>query len=145
MRQSYRILVAVLLAVIAISCGSDPENYSPEYNKQIYHAPISKDSIPIKKEEYVKHYYSNGNLKSEGRIKNGKKNGYWKYYQDNGQLAEQGNFMDDKKDGWWEEYLGNGNTCCIGNYQMDKKMGYWRYYHSNTYSTYWNIYITKYG
>ena len=73
------------------------------------------------KQTYVT-YYSNGNLKEEGFIKNDINEGLWKYYYKDGQLDKKGNFKNGKKDGLWEAYL-NGKIVQSYNYKLDKLEG----------------------
>ncbi|MFZ9848342.1 MAG: toxin-antitoxin system YwqK family antitoxin, partial [Flavobacteriales bacterium] len=49
----------------------------------------------------LKLFNIDGNVFSEGDLKNGKKNGWWKTYNDEGKLIEVGQYIDDQKDGRW--------------------------------------------
>ncbi len=49
----------------------------------------------------LKLYNIDGNVLSEGDLKNGKKNGWWKTYNDEDKLIEVGQYIDDEKDGRW--------------------------------------------
>ena len=45
--------------------------------------------------------YENGQKKSEGKFKDGKKEGKWTEWYGNGQIWSEGNYKDGKKDGKW--------------------------------------------
>ena len=50
---------------------------------------------------YVRNYYDNGTLQSEGEMKNGLPNGFWKYYDPFGKLNKYGQYIYGKRDGRW--------------------------------------------
>ena len=58
--------------------------------------------------DFWRHFYENGKLKREGRLKNGKNDGLWKGYYENGELMEEGNFKIGKKVGSWKYYNQEG-------------------------------------
>lgn len=74
---------------------------------------------------YVKFYYENGTVSSEGFMKNGKPDGYWKTYYPNGKLKSEGNRKFFMLDSSWVFYNEKGDTAQIINYKNDKKHGYW--------------------
>ena len=45
--------------------------------------------------------YENGQNKSKGKVKDGKRNGKWTYWHENGQIKEERNYKDGKKNGKW--------------------------------------------
>ena len=51
-----------------------------------------------------KTYHYNGNLKSIGSLKDGKKEGEWKYYHKNGELKDVGSYKLGKREGEWKTY-----------------------------------------
>lgn len=50
---------------------------------------------------YVKNYYDNGVLQSEGTMKNGLPDGVWKFYDPYGKLNQVGAYVLGKRDGRW--------------------------------------------
>lgn len=59
---------------------------------------------------YVKNYYDNQTMKSEGWTLDNQKNDYWYYYYDNGKKKEEGHFEANKKVDWWLFYDEKGVT-----------------------------------
>ena len=57
---------------------------------------------------YVKNYYKNGKMKSEGWIQQNQKNDYWFFYNENGSKKEEGHFAENKKIEWWLFYTSKG-------------------------------------
>ena len=74
--------------------------------------------------KYVKYTYSNGNISSEGFLRNKKPDGYWKSYFINGQIKSEGNRLNYKLDSTWVFYDENGITRSIINYKKGIKNGY---------------------
>lgn len=50
---------------------------------------------------YVKNYYDDGTLQSEGNMKDGLPTGIWKYYTPNGMLNQVGEYVQGKRNGRW--------------------------------------------
>jgi antitoxin component YwqK of YwqJK toxin-antitoxin module len=57
---------------------------------------------------YIKNYYDNGKLSSEGWVNQNKKTDYWFFYHKNGNKKEEGHYFNDKKTKWWIVYDVNG-------------------------------------
>lgn len=53
---------------------------------------------------YVKNYFENGKIESEGWIKDNQKVDYWFFYYVNGTKKEEGHYVNDKKFKWWILY-----------------------------------------
>lgn len=73
------------------------------------------------KEGYVKFYYPNGKVSSEGMMKSGKPDGYWKAYYENGVLKSEGDRKDFKLSGPWKFYDEKGTLVNRYNYKSGKK------------------------
>jgi len=73
------------------------------------------------KDGYVKFYYPNGNVSSEGMMKNGKPDGYWKSYYENGSVKSEGNRQNFKLSGPWKFYDEKGTLLTRYNYREGKK------------------------
>jgi antitoxin component YwqK of YwqJK toxin-antitoxin module len=56
---------------------------------------------------YVKNYFENGKIESEGWIKDNQKIDYWFYYYENGNKKEEGHYVNNKKSKWWLMYDDN--------------------------------------
>ncbi|RLC26119.1 MAG: hypothetical protein DRH21_02995, partial [Deltaproteobacteria bacterium] len=53
---------------------------------------------------YNKFYYENGQLSSEGTMRDGEPDGYWKTYYENGVVKSEGDRKDFKLDSIWTFY-----------------------------------------
>ena len=78
-----------------------------------------------------KFYGDNGKLKAQGKYENGEKEGEWKQYHDNGQLSSEGKYENGEKEGEWKIYGDNGKLKSQGKYENGKREGEMRYYHDN--------------
>ena len=75
----------------------------------------------IVKDGYIKFYYPNGNVSSEGNMKSGKPDGYWKSYYENGTMKSEGNRENFKLKGQWKFYDEKGVLVNVFNYREGKK------------------------
>jgi antitoxin component YwqK of YwqJK toxin-antitoxin module len=66
-------------------------------------------SYSFSQKEYVKDYYTNGNLKEEGWVLNNQKTDYWFFYHENGLKKEEGHYLENQKVNWWIYYDNNQN------------------------------------
>jgi len=69
---------------------------------------FSPGDYPRFEHNYWEYFYSNGNLKMEGKFYWGDKTGVWKYYYENGKLESEGSWSNNKQDGLWKWYSENG-------------------------------------
>ncbi|MCF8224967.1 MAG: hypothetical protein K9J30_03725 [Bacteroidales bacterium] len=80
----------------------------------------------------VKIYYPNGQVSSEGFVKNGKPDGYWKTYYVTGILKSEGKRTNFLLDSTWKFYDQSGNLVEEINYKLGNKSGYrYRYAYDN--------------
>ena len=77
---------------------------------------------------YQKAYFDNGNLKSEGWLKNDQKNGYWKFYYQNGNIKKEGRFSKDKPIKYWYFYTKKGIKKSAGHFINGEKSNWWLFY-----------------
>ncbi len=70
-----------------------------------------------------KFYYENGNVSSEGLIKNGKPEGYWINFYENGLIKSEGNRVNHLLDSTWIFYNEKGNFLTKINYKKGLKEG----------------------
>jgi antitoxin component YwqK of YwqJK toxin-antitoxin module len=77
---------------------------------------------------YKKIYYLNGQLSSQGEIKNGKEEGFWTYWYDNGKKAREGNFVQGKRDGTHKYWFPDGRLRGEGGFKNDVYDGKWVMY-----------------
>lgn len=68
--------------------------------RQLYTISESNDSIG-RMNGYVKNYYDNGVIQSEGEMKDGLPTGFWKIYDPFGKLNQYGQYVLGKRDGRW--------------------------------------------
>lgn len=80
------------------------------------------------KDGHQKFYYSNGQVSSEGTIKNGFPEGYWISYYPNGIIKSEGNRKNGILDSTWIFYSELGNLQSKINYKSGKKNGLTSYY-----------------
>ena len=73
--------------------------------------------------EFKQFTYPNGQVASEGILRDGKPDGLWKTYYENGQLKSIGKRTDFLLDSIWVFLKENGDTSLIINYQKDLKNG----------------------
>ena len=77
---------------------------------------------------YNTFYYSEGNISSEGTLKNGKPDAYWKSYYENGHLKSEGNRDSFLLDGPWKFYTEEGKLKEIIEYKRGKKNGFQKFF-----------------
>lgn len=71
----------------------------------------------------TRYFYENGQISSEGSLRNGKPDGYWKSYYRNGKLKAEGNRRNFKLDGPWVFYNRDGLKTSVINYKLGNKNG----------------------
>lgn len=76
-------------------------------------------------------YYSNGNKKTEGGIKNNIKEGRWKYWYENGNLWSEGNFKKGLSEGKFNIYNDDGTKYMQSNYKKGIPDGCWTFFKNN--------------
>jgi len=72
---------------------------------------------------YKRYNYPNGNISSEGIIKDGKPDGYWKSFYESGKLKSEGNRKNFELDSCWKFYNEDGKLVLEVNYRKGKKNG----------------------
>ena len=73
---------------------------------------------------YCKVFYQNGQLKSEGWVRNNQKTGYWFYYNADGVKLEEGHYKNDKKIKWWILYNDNAEIIKKSEFKNNVQNGY---------------------
>ncbi len=76
-------------------------------------------------------YYENGEVSSEGTMRNGQPDGYWKTYYENGVIKSEGNRKNFKLDSVWTFYSDSGKVAVQITYTDGKKNGIRRTYHED--------------
>lgn len=69
------------------------------------------------------YYFENGQVSSEGFLREGKPDGYWKSYYPNGKIKTEGNRKNYLLDGVWKFYTEEGMLYLTIDYVQDKKQG----------------------
>ena len=82
---------------------------------------FSQDTL--QKDGFVKFYYPNGKISSEGTLKNGKPEGYWKSYNPDGTVKSEGNRKNFQLDSLWKFFNGDGKLLLEITYKAGKKDG----------------------
>jgi len=85
---------------------------------------VSVSGQKINPDGYNKFYYPNGQISSEGNMKNGKPDGYWKTYYVTGILKSEGLRVNHELDSLWVFYNQLGDTIEKINYKYGKKNGF---------------------
>ncbi len=83
--------------------------------------------------KYHKEFYSNGQLKLEGWLDQGKKTAYWKFYYKNGVIKKQGHYKNDLPVNYWYFYRKNSSKEKEGHFIDGKQNKWWLYYDSRGY------------
>lgn len=73
---------------------------------------------------YVRDYYPNKTLKSEGWMQNNKKVDYWFFYYENGIKKEEGHFENNKRANWWIFYNAKRKIIKKCEFKNDKQDGF---------------------
>lgn len=73
---------------------------------------------------YTTYSYDNGQISSEGILKNGRPDGYWKTYYEDGTLKTEGNRKDYLLDSVWNFYTAAGNLKEVIDYKQGKRNGW---------------------
>ena len=73
-------------------------------------------------------YFQNGNISSEGILKDGKPTSYWKTYYDNGQIKSEGNRKNFLLDSVWKFYSNTGYLIDEITYKENRKDGFSKFF-----------------
>ena len=87
--------------------------------------------INLGEKEYIREFYTNKKLKSEGWMQDNKKQDYWFFYSENGSKKEEGHFENDKKTNWWIYYNAKNKIVKKCEYKNDKLNGFTIIYKDN--------------
>lgn len=79
--------------------------------------------IGFSQTEYQQYTYPNGQIASEGFLRDGKPDGIWKTYYESGKLKSLGKRTNFLLDSTWVFFAESGDTTLIVNYQRDLKNG----------------------
>ncbi|MFO8055522.1 MAG: hypothetical protein R6U19_10225 [Bacteroidales bacterium] len=84
---------------------------------------IVKAQVDTTNPHYEKFLYDNGQISSEGILREGKPDGYWKTYYKDGTIKSEGNRKNFKLDSTWKFYNSDGEINMIINYREGLKNG----------------------
>ena len=73
--------------------------------------------------------YSNGQKKSEGWLKNGKREELWTFWYEHGQKKSEGYYKVGNEDGQWVSWFADGKKQSEGNYKNGWKEGLWIFWY----------------
>ncbi|WP_459209748.1 toxin-antitoxin system YwqK family antitoxin [Aquimarina rhabdastrellae] len=95
------------------------------------HLPlVINTSTPLMEKE-LKVYYTNGTLKEEGTLIDGKLHGAWTLFYNNGEIRKKGFFKNGKPHGVCTSYSKDGRVVLIERYSEGKEHGIWKSYYTN--------------
>ena len=80
---------------------------------------------------YNQFFYENGQLSSEGNMRDGEPDGYWKNYYPNGVIKSEGNRLNYELDSIWRFYEEEGKIILEITYKSGKKNGFRTTYQGN--------------
>lgn len=78
-----------------------------------------------------KEYYTNGNIKYEAEMKDGKQNGHFIKYHPNGKIAIEGSFVNNQREGYFKTYFENGILKDEGYYKKGLGNGLMKEYYES--------------
>ena len=126
------ILFVCIVSSLLSGCGSVEETICKETEGQerngLVYLPNQQE--PFTGKNLCK--YENGQIKSEGKFKDGKEDGKWTAWHSNGQKLKESNYKDGKKDGkwtWWSLFTGKKTS--EENWKDGKWDGKWTTWHLN--------------
>ncbi len=118
----------VLLLTCACSCNLQSSKNTPDTAQKMNpvpsYKPIESDTVNGLYQEF----YSNGNIKLKGFLKDGKREGDWSYFYENGKLWSRGEYTKGLRNGISNVYYENGVKKIDGNYVDDVPKGVWTFY-----------------
>jgi len=94
-------------------------------------APFTWAQQEIDPNGYNTFYYNNGQVSSEGFMRDAQPDGHWKTYSKNGILKSEGNRKDFELDSIWTFYSDSGKVSVQITYLEGKKNGIRRTFHEN--------------
>ena len=112
-------LLFTFLMLVFIGCSSDTVNEIDPV--------IESPSKDITDGEFIE-YHSNGNIKTKGLLKNGKRTGVWTSYFVSGKVQSESKFDKGKLNGKTATYYPNGNVQYMGLYINNEKDDNWFFY-----------------
>ena len=98
-------ILGFLLIICLVGCGKD--------------TPTGPQGLPVQGN------YENGQIKSEGNLKDGERDGKWVWYDQHGQLSSEGNYKAGEKDGKWVGYDEAGHLNTEGKFYDGLVVGKW--------------------
>ena len=108
--------------LVFIGCSSESENIVNEIDPT-----IESPSKDIADGEFIE-YHPNGNIKTKGLLKNGKRTGVWTSYFVSGKVQSESKFDKGKLNGKTATYYPNGNVQYMGLYINNEKDDNWFFY-----------------
>ena len=115
-------LLFAFSTLVFIGCSSDSENIANEIDPA-----IESPSKDIADGEFIE-YHPNGNIKTKGLLKNGKRTGVWIAYHNNGNIYSENKYKKGVLNGKTAAYYPNGNVQYVGLYINNKKDDSWFFY-----------------
>lgn len=107
-----------------------------KFGLAIFLSLVLFSEVSSAQQQLVTKYWSNGNLRQKGYLKNGLKNGEWRFYYDDGRDFMVINFKDGLENGIFKKFDYRCN--CLqkqGIYKNGLAEGEWEYFDKNGYLT----------
>ena len=122
-----KIFLVLFMALALVSCNvqltEKVESKYPDGKPKLVRYYDKQDNC-VKETEY----YDSGEMKMEGRMKDGKREGEWKAYLRDGRPWSIDTFKDGELEGPSTVYWENGNLRWEGNYKAGVHCGHWKFY-----------------
>ena len=113
--------LSILFLLLSVSCSQEEANIPVEKNIAVDQKKSITDG------EFIEHH-PNGNLKTKGLLKNGKRTGTWTSYFVSGKVQSESKFDKGKLNGKTATYYPNGNVQYMGLYINNEKDDHWFFY-----------------
>jgi antitoxin component YwqK of YwqJK toxin-antitoxin module len=112
-----------LISFFLLSCDNTTEKKSNDQS-------TTETEKPLKGNDFQE-FYTNGKLRMEGKLINGKRVGVWKSYYENGNIWSVGVYVNGKRQGTGIVFYNNGKKRMEGDYKNDARSGLWIFYNEN--------------
>jgi antitoxin component YwqK of YwqJK toxin-antitoxin module len=127
---TFKLIIAMLWLIVSLGCGASENKSSvlspnSKTSPMEQQNPVKNNSARSNQEEITKTYYDNGQLKSEGIYRNGKKDGLHKEWTSDGILMLEGVYVNGKANGLMIWYHGEGHMAAKGSMVNDQRHGHW--------------------
>ncbi len=114
------------LLILAFACNQTPETLPTSEQEREQTAPLADPAVAGN--NMHRDFYPNGQVRTEGNMKDGKRHGLWTGYNEQGQVKSRGEFINGVQEGPTVVFHDNGGIYYSGSYKMGKQSGVWKFY-----------------